>query len=119
MKSNGTGTAVADRAEKGISGAVRAGEDTLEVLREDLTAIRDDVSKLMKHGREELVNRAGGVAKSATQSAKAVADQARERAVEARDAVTTFATERPFATIALAVAGGVLLAAMCPKLWRR
>jgi ElaB/YqjD/DUF883 family membrane-anchored ribosome-binding protein len=117
MKPNGT--AVAELANNRISDtasrAVRAGEDSLELLREDLTAIRGDVSKLMKHGRDEIAHRASDVAKSASDSARAVAD----RATEARDALTSFAGERPFTTIAIAAVGGMLLAGMCSRSLRR
>lgn len=82
--------------------------DTLEALREDLSTLRHDVTRLARHGREELTHRAAGLA-----------DAARARADHARQTVGGFAAERPFTTIALAVAGGVLLANICPRGARR
>lgn len=82
--------------------------DTLDALREDLSMLRRDVTQLARHGREEFTHRAADLA-----------DRARDRADRARKSVGGFAAERPFTTIALAVAGGVLLASMCPRVCRR
>ncbi len=110
MRQNGSATAssVPERTADPHGRTDMHGDDSLDALREDLSLLRHDVTQLARHGRDQITHRAADLA-----------DRARDRAERARRSVGGFAAERPFTTIALAVAGGVLLAGLCPRFNRR
>lgn len=111
MKSNGTGLAHKKSSDRELDSA----DGAAVLIREDMNNIKSDVSELVRHGRDGVVE----VASRATDGAKELAEAAKERAVRAKESVDGFVKDRPLTTIAIAAVGGMMLAAIAGRLMKR
>jgi ElaB/YqjD/DUF883 family membrane-anchored ribosome-binding protein len=92
---------------------------TVESLQEDLTAIRNDVTKLSQHVVDLLSAKGNAAYKRAKKNFDATSGEAVDAVSEVRDnfigAIEESIQERPYTTLALALGVGFILGAV----WRR
>ena len=92
---------------------------TVDSLQEDLSAMRDDVSKLSEHVVDLLSAKGSAAYKQAKKKFDATTGDAADAVREVRDtfadAIEESVQERPFTTLAMALGVGFIIGAM----WRR
>ncbi len=91
----------------------------MDVLLDDLAAIRQDLVALAAGGVESLTDSAKNTLQSAADVVKRAGEAVKERAEEAHEAMGEFAHRRPVTTILAGAGAGIVVFMLASRMWGR